>query len=85
MDEASLGQLRWRCRRGMRELDVLLTRYLDEAYPTAPPPQQQAFRQLLDCPDPLIHAYLLGRETPHDSVLVSLLRRITASASNGQY
>jgi succinate dehydrogenase flavin-adding protein (antitoxin of CptAB toxin-antitoxin module) len=25
-----LGKLRWRCRRGMRELDVLLTRYVNE-------------------------------------------------------
>ncbi len=85
MDDASLGQLRWRCRRGMRELDVLLTRYLDEAYAGASPIEQRAFRQLLECPDPLIHAYLLGRETPDDGDLHSLLRRITASASNDQY
>jgi antitoxin CptB len=85
MDEASVGQLRWRCRRGMRELDVLLTRYLDDAYAGAPPLEQRAFRQLLECPDPLIHAYLLGRETPAEGALESLLRRITASASNDQY
>jgi antitoxin CptB len=30
-----IGKLRWRCRRGMRELDVLLSRYLDEEYRTA--------------------------------------------------
>jgi antitoxin CptB len=85
MEDASLGQLRWRCRRGMRELDVLLTRYLDRDYARAAPPQRQAFRQLLECPDPLIHAYLLGRETPDDGALVALLQRITASASNDQY
>jgi len=28
-----LGKLRWRCRRGMKELDVLLARYVDERFP----------------------------------------------------
>ena len=79
-----LGKLRWRCRRGMRELDVLLTRYVDEEYRTAAPEQQEAFRRLLDIQDPLMHAYFLGRETPPDAVLASLIARITAGARNGR-
>ena len=79
-----LGKLRWRCRRGMRELDVLLTRYVDEEYRTAAPEQQEAFRRLLDMQDPLMHAYFLGRETPPDAVLASLIARITAGARNGR-
>jgi succinate dehydrogenase flavin-adding protein (antitoxin of CptAB toxin-antitoxin module) len=69
----------------MRELDVLLTRYFDEDYSRATPAEQHAFRQLLECPDPLIHAYLLGSETPRDGALAGLLRRITASVPNDQY
>ena len=30
------GRLRWRCRRGMKELDVLLTRWLDAHHAEAP-------------------------------------------------
>jgi antitoxin CptB len=78
------GKLRWRCRRGMRELDVLLTRYLDEEYRTAAAEQQEAFRRLLDMQDPLMHAFFLGRETPPDAVLASLIARITAGARNGR-
>jgi len=78
-----IGKLRWRCRRGMRELDVLLTRYVDERYPAAPPAQQEAFQRLLDAQDPLIYAYFLGRETPADAVLASLIVQITAGARNG--
>ena len=78
------GKLRWRCRRGMRELDVLLTRYVDEEYHTAAPEQQAAFRRLLDIQDPVMHAYFLGRETPPDAVLASLIARITAGARNGR-
>ena len=58
------GHLRWRCRRGMKELDILLTRYLDERYGTAPAEEREAFRGLLDAQDPLIYAYCLGSEPP---------------------
>lgn len=34
MDE-QIGKLRWRCRRGMKELDLLVLGYLDHHYPTA--------------------------------------------------
>ena len=72
-----IGRLRWRCRRGMRELDVLLTRYLDEHYVRASGEDQEAFRTLLESPDPLIHAYCLGREVPPTQVLASLIGLIT--------
>jgi antitoxin CptB len=66
----------------MKELDLLLTRYVDERYRDATPDEQQAFRQLLDANDPLLYAYFLGRESPPDAVLSSLLERITAGAVN---
>jgi len=79
-----IGKLRWRCRRGMRELDVLLTRYVDEEYRTAAPEQQEAFRRLLDIQDPIMHAYFLGRETPPDTELASLIARIAAGVRNAR-
>jgi antitoxin CptB len=66
----------------MRELDELLTRYVDRHYAVAPAPQQAAFRRLLDSHDPLIHAWFLGRETPPDPELRGLIERITAGAAN---
>jgi antitoxin CptB len=74
---AELGRLRWRCRRGMRELDELLRHYVDEHYRGASREQQEAFRALLDAPDPLIHAYCLGLEPPPTPVLAALIGRIT--------
>ncbi len=74
-----LGRLRWRCRRGMRELDVLLRRYVDERYAAASGEHQEAFRRLLDAPDPLIHAYCLGLEAPPTPILASLIGLITAA------
>jgi antitoxin CptB len=77
-----IGKLRWRCRRGMRELDVLLTRYVEEEYRTAAPEQQRAFRRLLDIQDPVMHAYFLGREEPPDAELASLIARISAAQND---
>jgi succinate dehydrogenase flavin-adding protein (antitoxin of CptAB toxin-antitoxin module) len=66
----------------MKELDVLLTRYLDTAYAAAPADIQAAFRELLECQDPLIHAYCMGRERAPTAVLSDLIERIVAGAGN---
>ena len=76
-DAPTVGQLRWRCRRGMRELDVLLERYLKERYPSAPAAEQQAFVALLEAPDPQLFAYVVQREVPEDPVwahVIAILR-----------
>jgi antitoxin CptB len=72
-----LGRLRWRCRRGMKELDVLLARYLDRHFCRAPIGEQEAFRQLLETQDPILHAYCLGSEPPPPQ-FAALIERITA-------
>ena len=82
--DGEIGKLRWRCRRGMRELDVLLTRYVDEDYRGATQEQKSAFRELLDSDDPLLFAYFLGRESPADPVLCSLIERMTVQARNAR-
>lgn len=76
--DAPLGKLRWRCRRGMRELDVLLTNYLDSQYLAAPAEERSAFRQLLESQDAVIHAYCLGSLAPPTAQLRLLLGKITS-------
>ena len=83
--DGELGKLRWRCRRGMRELDVLLTRYVDEQYRDASAAHREAFRDLLDSQDPLIYDYFLGLKAAPTAALASLIDRITASAPNDRY
>ena len=50
-DDADLRKLRWRCRRGMRELDQLLERWLDREWRQSPTDQREAFLRLLDTED----------------------------------
>lgn len=68
--------LRWRCRRGMRELDLLLLRYLDRDYPSARPAERQAFVTLLSCQDPDILALLTGRTMAEDPALAHVVQRL---------
>jgi antitoxin CptB len=70
------GRLLWRCRRGMKELDILLERFVRQALPQAPVLERQAFERLLELPDPLLAGYLLGQERPGDRELAELTARI---------
>lgn len=78
---SELSRLRWRCRRGMRELDVLLQRYLEERYPHAPEEERQAFEALLEIPDPQLFAYVVKRERPSDPQSLNVIARLTHSVS----
>jgi antitoxin CptB len=71
--DAEQGRLAWRCRRGMKELDLLLTDYLGNRWRQAAPRERAAFERILELPDPLLAAYLMERETPPDADLENLL------------
>ena len=71
--EEQIGKLRWRCRRGMKELDLLTLGYLEQHYPDAAAEEQQAFADLLELQDPLLMSYMVGRETPTDAVTMRVV------------
>jgi antitoxin CptB len=73
-------RLRWRCRRGMRELDALLMRYVDERYAEAPRPEQVGFETLLCLPDPEILGLLTGRQSSHDAGVSQVVSVILAGS-----
>jgi antitoxin CptB len=77
-DPIVLGKLRWRCRRGMKELDVLLERYVDRGFCGASKPEQDAFKQLLESEDTDLYAFCLGGEKP-PARFAALIERITAN------
>jgi antitoxin CptB len=76
VEATRLARLRWRCRRGMRELDVLLLRYLEREFPAATPAAQAAFESLLSAQDPEIVDLLAGRAVAQDSSLNDVIQRL---------
>ena len=75
-DAAELRRLRWRCRRGMRELDRLLERYLDLRWAAASEAERGVFLRLLDCEDDRLWRWFLGHETPPDADLAALVQHV---------
>nr|VFK62905.1 MAG: antitoxin CptB [Candidatus Kentron sp. UNK]VFK70657.1 MAG: antitoxin CptB [Candidatus Kentron sp. UNK] len=53
------GSLKWRCRRGMRELDLLLERFLESQYDSLTDADQEIFAQFLEEPNERIADWLL--------------------------
>lgn len=75
---SELNKLRWRCRRGTLELDLMLTRYLERCFVDAGPTEQAAFLQLLTLEDSELMRYLMGEQLPEEVALQALVLRIRA-------
>lgn len=76
------ARLRWKCRRGMLELDLLLRDFMDRGYASLDAVEQASFEQLLDCPDTVLLEWLMGRIRPTDKDVVQLVDKIRAAASD---
>ena len=64
MDAARIKRLRWRTRRGTRELDALFGGWLEERFASADEARQQAFDELLDVQDPDLWDWVMGHARP---------------------
>ena len=60
----------------MKELDVLLERYLDTRYDDAGDDEKAAFRQVLELADPELNSYLLQREVPSSEPVARVIQQI---------
>ena len=77
--DARIARLRWRSRRGMRELDAVLLAFLDANASRLTIAEIECFEAILEFPDPTLHAYLLGRSAPADESTAILIERIRSS------
>jgi len=65
-------RLLWRCRRGMKELDVLLERYARARLAQATREERSVLERFLSLPDPELADYLLGSGVPVEPDLARL-------------
>ena len=75
-EDAELRKLRWRCRRGMRELDQLLERWLEREWRQSPTAQREVFLRLLDTEDDKLWRWFLGHEIADDVEIAALVEHI---------
>ncbi len=70
------ARLYWQCRRGMRELDLLLESFMTHRYESLSQEARSAFARLLTYPDHLLLEYLMGRLTPSDKDVARVVTEI---------
>jgi len=79
MERADFERLRWRCiRRAFLELDIMLTRFLDNGFERLSPEQQQAFVELADMEDHELWYWLSGKtecDDPRFAPIVAAIRK----------
>ncbi|MDF1677520.1 MAG: succinate dehydrogenase assembly factor 2 [Legionellaceae bacterium] len=78
MTKDEKAKLLWRCRRGMLELDLILSRFLNQHWDALTQEEQMTFERLLHEPDPQLYAWFMGYETVENNEfkhMVSLIQR----------
>jgi antitoxin CptB len=78
--DAEGGRLLWRCRRGMKELDVVLDRFARAAIPQLGGSGRRTLAAFLELPDPVLAGYLLHGEVPEDPEYARMVGAILSAS-----
>ncbi len=74
----SKARIRWACRRGMLELDVLLMPFFDACFDDFSSKELNIFVRLLDCDDPDLFKWLMKHGRSEDNELAQMVDQILA-------
>ena len=77
-DATELARLRWRCRRGLLELDIVLGRFVEHQYASLDEMQKVDFDVLLDLPDTTLWDRITGKESTEHETQKKMLELINA-------
>jgi antitoxin CptB len=75
-DAALLQRIRWRCRRGLLELDIVFGRFIEVHYAKLSEAERQIFEEFLDMPDNPLWDLISGRENAVSAEQAALLEKI---------
>jgi antitoxin CptB len=78
-DAVRLARLRWRCRRGMRELDAVLESFVERFFSSLSSAERDGMEDILGLPDPDLHSFLVGSTASDDPLYAALFKRIRQS------
>ena len=79
MDPTELARLRWRCRRGLLENDLILGRFMDARGPRLSDDEVAGLDRLLRLSDNELWDLLAGRAQPDDAALSPLVAALRAA------
>jgi antitoxin CptB len=78
MERIRRDRLIWKCRRGLLELDLVLSQFLERQASTMSPADLAAFDELLDYPDTELWDVVSGRSDRFDPRLGGIVLRLRA-------
>tara|TARA_B100000586_G_scaffold228779_1_gene177065 strand:+ start:522 stop:770 length:249 start_codon:yes stop_codon:yes gene_type:complete len=73
------SRLLWRCRRGIKEMDIILQDFVNDSYDQLSNENKNAFSKLLDEQDLDILNWIMGKDEPADSKLIRIINMIKIS------
>lgn len=76
-----LKRLRWKCRRGMLELDLILKAFLERSFNTLKKNEINAFELILELEDDELFGLLMGHSEALNQADQSLIKRIRQAAN----
>ncbi len=84
MSQEASAELRWQCRRGMLELDILLNTFLDTQYRKLNESQRETFVMLLSYPDQTLFELLMDKMTSANPAITDMVKRVRESTRSTQ-
>lgn len=74
--QGAAQRIRWRCRRGLLELDILLLRFVERHYGTLSAQERLTFDEILDMPDNPLWDIISGRQEAASEPMRAVLEKI---------
>ena len=78
-DSIELSKIKWRCRRGTKELDFLLLNYFNQKYTIADAEDKEAFLHLLEFQDPALIEFFADPKKIQDPEIQRIISEILGS------
>ncbi|MGL5949592.1 MAG: succinate dehydrogenase assembly factor 2 [Aeromonas sp.] len=78
LDAQAKSRLKWACRRGMLELDVIFMPFFEHCFDALDASEQATFSELLNCDDPDLFKWCMGFGAPDNPAFVAMLARLLA-------
>ena len=73
------SRILWRCRRGIKEMDIVLQDFIKNSYDELNNENKSAFSKLLEEQDLDILNWVLGKDKPEDKTLIEIIKKIRSS------
>ena len=78
-EEREFRRVIWKCRRGSKELDLILGKFARESFGGLAPGEKSSFEELLDLEDPILTDWLCYQVRPHVQGLENIVRKILST------